>query len=168
MEEYLEIGKILKPHGVKGEVKILNLSECAERYDNLEWVYLNTDGKRSRLYIESVKYFKGFPIVKFKGINDVSAAESLRDRFIEVDRDNAIKLPEGSYFICDLIGSRVFDDSGKFLGELVSVIQTGSNDVYVVKNDSGKDILVPALKSVVTHVDIKSKVIRVRMPEELA
>jgi 16S rRNA processing protein RimM len=167
MEEYLQVGKIVNTHGVKGEVKLIPLTDDPHRFDELDWVYVEKGSIRNRHTIEDVKYAKGSVILKLSGIDTMEAAESLRDSFITIDRANAVKLPEDSFFICDLIGCTVMDEKGAELGKIDEILQTGSNDVYVIKNKDGKELLLPALKSVVRKVSIDLKQIEVTVPKGL-
>ena len=167
MYEFLQVGKIVNTHGINGEVKVMPLTNDPERYETLDWVYLERDNVREKLTIEGVKYFKNFVIVKFKEVKDMNEAGKLKNLFLLVDREHAVKLREDEFFICDLIESNIFDENGKKLGVLKDVFSTGSNDVYVVRNENSKDILIPALKSVVREVSLKDKKIVVALPEGL-
>lgn len=169
MRNYLKVGQILKPHGVRGEVKVYPLTDDCKRYSKLKKVYTTKDDANfSEIEIESVKYVKEFPIVKLKGIDTVNDAEKLRQEYIYVDRENAVKLPEGSYFIADLIGMKVITDIGEDLGEVVSVFPTGSNDVYEVKSPNyKKNILLPAIKDVILDINIESREMKVHILEGL-
>lgn len=166
MYDYLQIGKIVNIHGIKGEVKVIPLTDDPRRFDELEWAYIEKDGMQ-KCRIESVKYTKGSVILKIEGIDTPESAAAYRDNYLLVDRDNAVKLPEDTFFVCDLLGSSVVDETGKLLGELRDILQTGSNDVYVVRGDSGKDILIPALKSVVRSISLEHKRIEVVLPKGL-
>lgn len=163
--KYLRIGIIVNTQGIKGEVRVMPLTEKIERFTLLKYVYLDDD-KLIKMDIEHVRYHKNFVLMKFKGIDSMNDAEKLKNTYILVDRENAIKLPEGSYFVCDLIGLDVVDVNGEVIGKVADVLSTGSNDVYVVKKDE-KEILIPALKSVVKSIDLKSNRITVELPEEL-
>lgn len=163
--KYLRIGKIVNTQGIKGEVRIIPLTEDINRFDSLEYVYRD-DTKLEKLYIQQVKYHKNFVIIKFKGFDTMSDAEKLKDSYILVDRENTIKLPEGSFFVCDMIGLPVYDEEKGLLGKITDVLNTGSNDVYVVKNNE-KEILVPALKTVVKKIDMDEGKILVNLPEGL-
>lgn len=163
--EYLRIGIIVNTQGIKGEVRVIPLTERIDRFNDLKYVYLGDD-ELIKTYIQYVRYHKNFVLVKFKGIDSINDAEKLKNTYILVDRENAIKLPEGSYFVCDLIDLDVVDTNGGHLGKLADVISTGSNDVYVVKKDE-KEILIPALKSVVKSIDLKNNNITVELPEGL-
>lgn len=167
MYDYLQIGEIVNIHGVKGEVKVIPLTDNQERFDALKQVYLDRNGNLEEFDIEDVKHFKAAVILKFKGIDTVEAAEALRGLFLVVDRKNAVKLSGDSYFICDILGCEVQDMTGASLGKLIEVLHTGSNDVYIVKNDNGREILLPALKSVIREVFVEAGVIKVIIPEGL-
>lgn len=167
MVEYLQIGKIVNVHGVRGEIKLIPLTDDLSRFDELEWVYVEKGTNIEKRSVTSVKYFKGTVIMKLEGIDTVEAADALRNCFILVDRAHAVKLPENTYFICDIIGCSVYDENGNVLGELTDVLKTGSNDVYVIKSGSKPDILLPALKSVVKKVAPEEKRIDVIVPKGL-
>ena len=167
MHDYLQIGKIVNTHGVKGEVRIIPLTDDPRRFDDLEWVYVEKDNTMSKVDIKDVKYTKGSVILKLDGIDTMNDAETLRDCFVLVDRSHAVKLPVDTYFICDILGSLVVDEKGVELGRLEDVLQTGSNDVYVIKNDAGRELLLPALKSVVRCISLEQKRIDVTIPKGL-
>ena len=167
MYEYLQVGKIVNTHGVRGEVKLIPLTDDLERFGKLKWAYVESDGSMKKYDIENVRYFKGTVILKLQGVDTAEAAEAIKDRYLLVDRANAVKLPENTYFICDLIGCEVYDETGNLLGKLYDVLKTGSNDVYAVKNEAGKEILIPALKSVVTGVSPENMRIDVVLPKGL-
>ncbi len=168
MYDYLQIGEIVNTHGVRGEVKVLPLTDSQERFNDLEWVYLeDSNGSIKKQDIEGVKHIKGTVILKLKGIDSIEAAEAVKGHFLLVNRENAVRLPSGSYFICDILGSDVRDLSGVSLGKLTEVLHTGSNDVYVVKDGEGREILLPALKSVIREVSVEEGVIKVVIPEGL-
>lgn len=167
MVEYLQVGKIVNTHGVKGEMKLIPLTDDPRRFDELKWAYIEKDGQLIKHSILDVKYIKGSVMIKFSDIESMSEAEQYKECFVLVDRENAVKLPENSFFICDIVGCSIFDENGILLGELTKVLQTGSNDVYVVKDKSGKEILIPALKSVVRKVSVDQRRIDVIIPKGL-
>lgn len=169
MREYLKVGQILKPHGIRGEVKVYPLTDNYKRYSKLKKVFTTKDDVNFiPIEIESVKYVKEFPIIKLKGTDTVNDAEKLREVYIYVDRENAVKLPKDSYFIADLIGLKVITDEEEYLGELVSVFPTGSNDVYEVKSPNHKNnILLPAIRDVVLDIDMEKREMKVHLLEGL-
>ncbi len=167
MYQYLQIGKVANTHGVKGEIKVIPLTDNIERFNNLDWVYIDRFGNMERRNVLGVKFFRSLVILKLEGINNMNEAEALKGMFLLVDRENAVKLPENTFFICDIVGCEVFEENGNMLGVVKDVLQTGSNDVYVVGNKNGQDILIPALKSVVKEVSTEEKKIIVSIPEGL-
>lgn len=169
MLQYFEIGKIVNTHGVRGEVKVIPLTDDPKRYGKLKSAYISSEitENMQRYFFENVKYHKNFVLLKIKDINDCNAAEKLKDKYIIIDRENAVKLPKDSFFICDLIDCEVYDEKDNKLGILTDILQTGSNDVYVVRSENKKEILIPALKSVVKEVSVEDKKITVALPQGL-
>lgn len=163
--KYLRIGKIVNTQGIKGEVRVIPTTDNIDRFDDLDFVYID-DEKLIKTGVEYVRYQKNFVIVKFTGIESINDAEKYKNTYMLVDRENAVKLPEGSYFVCDIIGLDVFDANGGYLGKIDDVLTTGSNDVYIVRNGK-EETLVPALKSVVKSVDLKQNRMTVELLEEL-
>ncbi len=167
MLEYLIVGQLVNTHGVKGELKATAQTDDPQRFKQLKWVYIDKNGSLEKHNISGVKFFKQFVIIKFEGIDSIEEAEKLKGFYIKVDRANAVKLPKNSFFITDIIGLKVYDENNQLLGELRDVIQTGSNDVYVVRDSDSKEILIPALKSVVKEISIEEGKISVILPKGL-
>jgi len=168
MQKRLEIGQIVNTFGLNGFVKVVPFTDDITRFELLESVYL-VDNKHYKKYdIEEVKYHKNMVLLKFKNIDDINAAENLRNLYLEIDRKDAVKLPENSYFIVDLIGLDVVNiETKEVLGKIDDVFSTKSNDVYVVKDELGKQILIPAIKSVVKNVDLENGKIEIQLMEGL-
>jgi len=166
LHSFLEIGKIVNTYGIKGELKVIPLTNSSERYLDLKWAFVgNKDDRLVKYTFEKVKLLQDLVIVKFNEISDMNKAELLKGNFIKVDRDNAIKLPEDAFFICDLIDCEVIDEiSGEKLGVIKEILETGSNDVYVIKDENSKEILIPALKSVVRKVSLEEGKMWVILP----
>lgn len=162
-QKYLEAGKIVNTHGLRGEVKVTPWTDYPEVFEELEKLYLD-DGTSFK--IKGVKYHKSSVILKLSGIDDVNVAERLKNKILYVPRASLDILAEDTYFVVDLIGLEVFEDEN-FIGKLTEVITTGSNDVYVVKKEGEKDILIPALKEVVLDVNINEGFMKVKIPEGL-
>lgn len=165
--QYLEIGQIVNTFGIKGMVKIVPFTDNIERFDELKKVYIVNKKSRKEYEVEEVKYHKNMVLMKFKGIERVEEAENLRNCYLEIDRKDAKQLEEDTYYIVDLIGLDVYTDEGKNLGKLDDVFNTGSNDIYVVKDELGKQILLPAIKEVIKNVDLENKKITVHLLEGL-
>lgn len=166
MLEYLSIGQIVNVHSFKGEVKVYPLTDDINRFIKLKVVYVEENNRLVKYEIEGIKFLSNTVVVKLKGVDTEEAANKLRNFYMKIDRKSAVKLPKDSYFICDLIDLEVFDEEGLFLGIIKDVLQTGSNDVYVIQTN-GKDLLIPALKEVVKKIDLENRKILVQLPEGL-
>lgn len=159
MQKKLEVGQIVNTHGIKGEIKVVPFTDDINRFDKLKKVYVKTK-KESKLYqIESVRYHKNMVLLKLQGIDNPEQAELLKNSFLEIDREDAIPLKEGTYFIADLIGLEVYTDEGKLLGKVDDIYNTGANDIYVVKDELGKTILLPGIKDVIKQVVLEEKIV---------
>jgi len=167
VEEYITVGKILKNQGNKGAVRVLPLTDYPERFENMSRVRVSVKGSRRELNIEQAYLQKKFIIIKFKEVTNLKEAEELKGGFLVVTREELVPLSEGSFYIFDIVGLKVYDRGGKLLGEIKEVMQTGANDVYVVAT-GGKPILIPALKQVVREIDLQGRRMVVAMPEGLA
>lgn len=163
MDNYLRVGVISSTHGIKGEVKVFPTTDDVNRFKELKKVFLDTGKELLTMEIEGVKFFKQMAILKFKGIDDINEVEKYRGKDLLVDRENAVKLEEGEYFIFDLINSEVITDEGEKLGHLAEIISTGANDVYVVKTEDQKELLIPSIKECILDVDVQQKKITVHL-----
>ncbi len=146
MLKEVAVGTILRTHGVRGEVKVLVTSDDSERLAQLGEVTLRAKGAEMNAKIVSVRYFKDTAIVKFTGIDSPEEAYPWIRAEILIPRDEALPLGENEYFIGDLIGCRVFLEDGTPYGILTDVLRTGANDVYEVRTDGGKEVLIPAIR----------------------
>jgi 16S rRNA processing protein RimM len=162
-ELMIVIGKIGAPQGVRGEVRIMPLTDFPERFKNLKVAHLD-DG--TSLQVEAVRYHQQFVLLKFVGLNDRDAIEPLRNRLIKIDRKELMPLPEGHYHVFDVIGLTVYNEEEECLGKISDVLQTGSNDVYIVEQKDKQPLLIPGLKTVVRHVDIAGGKMIVKLQEE--
>lgn len=167
MEEYFEIGQIVNTSGLKGILKIKPFTDDIKKFSNLKTIYIKTKNGLTEFKIEQVRYVKNMVMLKLAGIDTVEEAEKYRNLYIKILRDQEEELEEGSYYVVDILGCKVNTDANQELGKIVDVFQTGSNDVYVVKDEQGKQILLPAIKQVIKNVDIKNKIITVHLLEGL-
>ncbi len=152
MQKYLETGKIVSIHSLKGEVKIQPWCDSPEYLCTFKRLYSKSG---DRVYeIERIRPQGNMVIAKLKGIDTPEQAQALRGRILYIDRDDA-DLPEGSYFVADLIGLEVRDESGRSYGVISDVLQTGANDVYEIKSNDGKLYYIPAIPSVILSTDIQ-------------
>ena len=166
-KEKLEVGQIVNTFGIKGFVKVYPYVDDISRFDNLKKVYIKSKKIDHELPIEEVKYHKNMVLIKFKGIETVEEAEKLKNAYIEIDRADAIPLEEGQYFIADLLGLDVYLDTGEKLGILEDIYNTGSSDIYVVKNELGKQFLLPYIDEVIKKIDVEEGKITVHIIEGL-
>lgn len=157
MKQLLEIGQIVNTYGIKGYFKVVPYTDDITRFEQLETIYVETKKELKEYTIEEVKYSKNLVLLKLKGIDDINVAEGYKNCYLKIDRKKAVSLPEDTYFIVDLIGLAVYSDENMLLGEIVDVFPTGSNDVYVVKDELGKQTLLPAIGEVIKEVDITNK-----------
>ena len=167
MQKYFEIGQIVTTNGIKGFVKVNPFTDNIKRYDDLKSVYIEYKSELLEFKIEEVRYYKNQVILKLEGIDSIEEANKYRNCYLKIKREDAVKLPENTYFIADLIGIQVFDESNNFLGNIIDIFSTGSNDVYVVKNEIGKEILLPAISEVIKQIDIKNSKMVVNLIEGL-
>lgn len=167
MKERLQVGVISSTHGVRGEVKVFPTTDDMTRFKKLKEVILVTEKTEKVLKITSVKFFKQFAILKFDGIDTLNDVEVYKGASLFVDRKNAVKLEKDEYFIADLIDLTVADENGNELGTLIDVMKTGANDVYIVKNEEGKELLFPAIKECILDIDFKKKTMTVHVMDGL-
>lgn len=162
MDKEIVIGKIVAPHGVRGDIRIMPLTDRPEQFLNLSYLLLE-DGRQ--LTVKAARFHKRMVLVSTKEITTMNDAELLRDKKILIRAEDLPPLEEGRFYVADLIGLPVFDEEGKQLGTFKDSITTGSNDVYIVAVPGGKDLLIPALKIYVQEINLQEKRIVVKLPE---
>lgn len=165
--DILEVGKIINTHGLRGEVKVAAWTDTPDVFEDLKTVYIKRSGSTTPLTISNIKYQKNNLIVKFKEFNDINEVEPLKNSVLYAERSELGELPEGVYYIADLIGLTVKKENGEIIGKLKDVLQTGANDIYEVSREGKKDLLIPVLKDVVLSVDFEAKEITVRLLDGL-
>ena len=166
MEEYFEIGQIVNTSGLKGVVKVKPFTADITKFNNLKTIYIDLKKELKCFEIEKVYFNKNMVFLKLKGIDTVEQAENYRNYYLKIERTNE-ELKQDSYYIVDIEGCEVYTESNECLGKVLEVFSTGSNDVYVVKSEDGKQILLPAIKDVIKKVDVKNKTIIVHLLEGL-
>lgn len=159
---YFEVGVIANTHGVKGLVKALSYSDDPDKFFKLNSVLI--DGKE--IEIERATSNKQFILLKLKGINDMNAALAIKGKILKIPESDAIELSEGEYYIRDIYDMEVYEGE-EFLGVIADILFTGANDVYVVKKDGEKDLLIPAIKSCILDVNVPEKRMSVHLLEGL-
>lgn len=151
----INVGKILKPQGIRGEVKILPITDDISRFESLDYLII----KGQALPVLSLRIAENYVYVRLKGVEDRNSAELLRDEYVSVERKDAVKLEEGRHFIVDLIGCKIIS-GGAEIGKLSDVLQNTRTDVYVVKTKD-KEIMFPVIPGLILNTDTDSGVIEV-------
>ena len=154
MKEYLEIGKIVGTHALKGEVRVEPWCDSPDFIKKFKYLYFN-EGEE-KIAVESARAHKTIAIVKLKGTNSATEADLLRGRILYIKRSD-VKLPKGRYFVQDIIGLTAVNDEDETLvyGEITNVYPTGANDVYEITSEEGKKTLIPVIDDVVIKIDLK-------------
>ena len=163
MTEYFEIGQIVNTFGIKGMVKVKPFTDDINKFDKFKKIYIKKENTKKEYQIEEVKYHKQMVLMKLKGINTPEEADLLRGSYLIINREDEEPLEEGEYYIVDLLGAEVYTDEDVLLGKLEDIYNTGSNDIYVVKDELGKQVLLPAISDVIKNIDIKNKKITVHI-----
>ena len=167
MEKYFRVGVIANTHGIRGEEKVYPTTDDINRFKKLKKCILDTGKEYIDLNVESVKFFKNMVILKFKEYNNINDIECYKGKDILVSRDNAVKLEKGEYYIADILGAKVILEDGSEFGVLEDVMQTGANDVYVVKTLDNKEVLLPKIDECVKKLDIENKIVTVHIMKGL-
>lgn len=167
MNKYLELGQIVNVKGLKGEVKVNSFTDDNTKFERISKVFIKQKNNLAEYEIEKVGYAKNQVIIKFKNINTIEEAEKLRNSFIVIDREILGDLPEGVYYIADLLGLDVYTENNEYLGKVDDIYNTGSNDIYVVKDEFGKQKLLPGIDEVIKKIDLKANKIIVNLIEGL-
>lgn len=168
--DYLVIGEILRPHGIRGEARMRIMTGHPEHLSELEQVYLSEDelGGQVKAYpLHSVRLHQNYALLKFDAIDTREQVERLRGLYVLVDIDHAVPLDEGEFYLYELIGMSVVTTDGETLGTLTEVLETGANDVYIVDSPTYGQVLIPVIETVVLKTDIDAGVITVSLPEGL-
>ena len=158
---FLVIGEILKPHGVRGEVRVLPHTDLPERFTWLEVVYLGEKNPQP-IAIEGVRFHQNLVLLKLAGYNHRDQAQALRKQLLLVPEEEAVPLEEGEYFLYQLEGLAVYSDEGEHLGTLAEVIETKANNVFVVRGSRG-EILIPDTEEVVLSIDFEAERVTVHL-----
>ena len=162
--EYLKLGQIVTVFGIKGELKVYPYTDSIERFEELKEILIE-----ETLYkVEKVRYQNGnIVILKLDGVNDRNLAETFRGKYILIEKNKAKKLAEGSYYIFDLVGIAVYDESENNIGKLINVIQNEHQDLYEIEMENGKTFLIPAVEEFIIKIDIENKRMIVKLIEGL-
>lgn len=163
MIQYFQVGVITQPHGIHGEVKVFPISDDIKRFDDLRECYLKIKKDMVPVTCTGVKYFKNLVILQFKEFESIDDVERLRQCPIYVDREHAVPLNEGEYYLADVLGIDVVTEEGKKVGILKDYFETAAQTVYQVITDDGKEVLIPAIDEFVKKVDIENNTMTVHL-----
>ena len=164
--EFVAVGRVLRPHGVRGELLLETLTDLPERLDEVETVYLGNAESPEPHPLRGARLHRGQLLIRLADCTDRAAAEAHRGQLVLIRLEAAAPPPPGAYYHHQIIGLPVVTDAGETLGEVVEIIQTGSNDVYVVRGPQG-EILLPALRSVILDIDLGARRMTVHLLEGL-
>lgn len=165
----LKVGKIVNTHSLKGEIKVISSTDFEEERFKKGSKLLITRGNQliREVVVQSYRNHKNFLLVKFEGIDSVEEAEKLKNLQIKINSDEVGELEENEFYFHQIIGCEVFDENDKNLGEIIDILTPGANDVWVIKGENGKEILIPYIEDVVKKIDITSKKVNIEVMEGL-
>ena len=167
IEKALRIGVVVTTHALKGELKVFPTTDDVKRFDELKKCFIALRDGIHMLEPEKVRYFKQFVIIKFKGYDNINDVLTFVKKDLLIDREDAVSLEDGEYFICDLVGNTVMSDTGERLGVLEDVITSAANNVYIVRRDDGKELLIPVIPDCIVGHDTEKKVTVVHLLDGL-
>ncbi len=165
---YIIVGKFLQTHGIQGYLKAIPYSGLPDRFEYLRTLYTADDGEMRGWIIEDIRITDRESLIKLRGISTREEAKLLVKKEIWLPESEKIELPEGSYFIHDLLDLKVFEIDGNYLGVLKDVLSSNGSDIYVVRKDDGGEILIPAVSEFVQEIDFEKKTIQVRLIKGMA
>ena len=154
--DYFKLAQVLKPQGIKGELKLKPFTDDLARFSNLAHVFIKNKNEYTEYPVLSSRTYKQFAYIKLLGIDTIEDAEMLRNKFLYIDRENAAELPDGADYIADIIGCKVFDGEDE-LGEVDDIFNTGAADIYVIKAE--RPFMFPAAPGVILSRDVAKKII---------
>lgn len=153
---YIQIGKIVNTHGIKGEVAVASFTDDINRFNDLDTIYLGDN--KTKLQVEQARFHKNMVLLKFKNFNNINEVLMDVGKFIYVAEVDKRVLPEDYFYIFDIIGSLVFDVNGEKIGVVTDINQSASNDIYIIKNEEkDREYLIPAVKEFFVEIDIENK-----------
>jgi 16S rRNA processing protein RimM len=168
--EYLILGEILRPHGIRGELRMRILTAYPEHLSELENVYLGRDPMKANAVsysVEHIRMHQAYGLLKLKGIDDRDQADRLRTLYVMANLEDAIPLEDDEIYLYELIGMTVKTDDGKTLGTISEVMETGANEVYIIDSPQYGEILIPVTDETLLKIDSDTDIVTVKLPEGL-
>lgn len=168
MSELFIVGKIVNTHGIKGEVKVTQMTDNDQRFIPGEILYIERDsGKLLELTIEKQRFHKNHHLLLFKEINSINEAEQLKGELLKIKEEQLPELPEGEYYVHDIINCEVYEVNGDYICVITEVYETGANDVWEIATEDDNTYLIPYIEQVVKEVHIEDKKILIEPMEGL-
>ncbi|GAB1422119.1 ribosome maturation factor RimM [Anaerolineales bacterium] len=167
---YLLIGQVLRPHGIKGELRVRILTDYPERLRSLKQLFIGKDPyqkNQKNARIQGVRFHQDYLLLQLEEVNNRDLADRLRGYYLMIDIENAVPLEEGEVYAYQMIGLDIFTDQGKHLGKLSEILETGANDVYIVQSEQYGEILIPAHDETVLEINLEKERIIVQLPDGL-
>ncbi|HZJ76796.1 MAG TPA: ribosome maturation factor RimM [Oscillospiraceae bacterium] len=153
MGKKLKVGKIINTHGIKGNLKIFPLTDYMERFEELDWLYI--DGYDDKFYIKNVKYMPTVVLLSLEGYENIDSVKKFKDKHVLIDEGQREDLPEDTYYIADIVGLDVYTIKNEYIGKIKDIIQTGSHDVYIIEGEDNKEIMIPAVEEFIPEISLK-------------
>lgn len=169
MTEFLNVGKIVNTHGIRGEVRVISQTDFPEeRYRKGQRLTLFRENKAPlELTVAGHRKHKNFDLLTFEGYPTINDVEPLRDGILKVSKDELSELTENEYYYHEIIGLTVIDEQARELGKIKEILSPGANDVWVVQRKGKKDALIPYIESVVKQIDLDKGEVHIEIPEGL-
>ncbi len=161
------VGKIVKPQGIKGEVKAEIITSFPEHFFELDELFIDVNGKLQAYSVESVRISDRFVFIKFSDVHTRNDAERLRNKSLLIPENELLALGEDEFYIHNLIGMEAVDEDGLLLGQISDVVQNESGDIYILKNSDNNEILIPAVKDFIREINQDEKRIVIRVIDGL-
>lgn len=168
MEKLFDVGKIVNTHGIKGEVRVVRITDFEERFLPGNTLYIVKENEEPfAVTIEKHRMHKQFDLLTFEEFNRIDQVEELKDSLLKIVESDMTALATGEYYYHEIIGCIVETEQGEVLGEIISVLSPGANDVWIIQTSDKKEILIPFIDDVVKNVDIDNKVVQIHLLEGL-
>jgi len=156
-EEFITVGQLGRPRGTTGEIYVTLLTDFPERFENMTEIFVSSGNSWEKMKVLSSRFIAGRPVLQLENINSPEEAARMTNRYLAVPKSQLMKPREDSFFIFDLIGCEVVNESGDRIGSIVDVDELPANDAYIVKTEDGKRLIMAAVKRFVKKVDIENR-----------
>lgn len=168
MAQFFNVGKIVNTHGIRGELKVMPLTDFPEeRFAKGSKLVIDTEKDIIPVVVDSARYHKNMYVVKLEGYGNINEVEKYKGSMLKVSEEYQTELPDHEFYFHQIVGCDVITDEGEELGKVKEILTPGANDVWVVKMKNGKEVLLPYIDEVVLHVDINNKKVTVHVMEGL-